>query len=100
MASRELACAAISLWEIGMLVEKGRIPVPAPVDEFLETMITNFALNVLPITPAIAAVATSGRIAVKDPFDRLIGATALVHRAVLVTRDQKLTQVPGLLTVW
>lgn len=35
-----------------------------------------------------------------DPADRLIAAMALVHRAPLITADEKLHRVPGLRCVW
>ena len=99
-AQGELACADISLWEIGMLAEKGRIPLPAPLEEFIDTLLLARAIEVLPITPAIAAAATSCRVPVRDPSDRLIAATAIVHGATLITRDRRLTGIPGLPTVW
>jgi len=59
--SGELACADISLWEIAMLVEKGRLQVNASIEDFITAMITARDITVLPITPAIAAVAALDR---------------------------------------
>ena len=36
----------------------------------------------------------------QDPADRLIAATALIHRALLLTADEKLRQTPNLVTLW
>lgn len=37
---------------------------------------------------------------VKDPADRIIAATTRIHKAILVTRDQKLTDSPHVETLW
>lgn len=83
-----------------MLVENRRIPVPASTEEFIVALLTARGIEVLPITPAIATIASSGRIPWRDPFDRLIAATAIVHQATLVTRDRRLAGIAGLGTVW
>lgn len=96
----EVLCTDISLWEIAMLVEKGRLGLDVPVEEYLEKLVAALRLTVLPISPRIAALAQSGRFAQKDPADRLIGATALTLGASLVTRDTEFSQVDGLRLIW
>ncbi len=96
----DLACADISLWEIAMLLEKGRLQVDAEPEEFLDTLMAARHLSILPITPAIAALSASDTLPFGDPADRLIAATAIAHRAPLVTKDERLTGLPGLPTIW
>lgn len=96
----DLACADISLWEIAMLMEKGRLEVNASIEDFLSNVIAARHLNVLPVTPAIAAISASGSVPVGDPADRLIAATAISHRATLITKDERLTGLPNLPTIW
>lgn len=96
----ELACADISLWEIAMLMEKGRLQVDASMEEFITAMITARNITVLPITPAIAAVAASHRVPRGDPADRLIAGTAMVLGSALITKDRRLVGIPGLPTIW
>jgi len=55
---------------------------------------------VQPITPAIAQASQDERFMHGDPADRIIGATALVLNATLVTADCQLQQVAGLRCVW
>jgi PIN domain nuclease of toxin-antitoxin system len=98
--SGELACADISLWEIGMLIQKGRLAVVPDAREFLETMVRSRGLRVFPITAEIAALADSDAMPRGDPADRLIAATAITHGAPLVTKDKQLAKVPGLRTIW
>jgi len=66
----------------------------------MEDIVESLGLNILPLTPAIAALAESGIVAHGDPTDRLIAATALAHRVPLITADQKLRTTPGLRCIW
>lgn len=97
----EVLCADISLWEIAMLADKGRLELGVvPVEEYLDKVIAALGLTVLPISPRIVALAQSGRFVQKDPADRLIGATALVLGAPLITRDAEFSQIDGLRLIW
>ena len=95
-----LACADISLWEMAMLVERGRIQSPLPVDVFLGKLCKALMLQVLPITPGIAALAQDARFAHGDPADRLIAATAVAHDLDLMTADRVLQRLRHVRTVW
>jgi PIN domain nuclease of toxin-antitoxin system len=102
MAEGKLACAAISFWEIAVLFRKNRLALPAqhsPVS-YMEDIIDSLGLTILPLTPAIAALAESGIVTHGDPGDRLIAATALAHQAPLITADEKLRSIPGLRYIW
>jgi PIN domain nuclease of toxin-antitoxin system len=55
---------------------------------------------VLPIDPAIAALAQSARFAHGDPADRIIGATALRRNPQLISADSRLQNVKGLKVIW
>jgi PIN domain nuclease of toxin-antitoxin system len=97
--ARELGCCDISLWEIAMLAERGRIDVGTDIVRFLHLALTARSLHVLAITPEIAALSVSLGLH-GDPADRLIAATAIHHDAELVTSDQRLRNAPRVRTVW
>ena len=98
----ELAIADITLWELALLRERGRLLLPADVDaDFnLKQLLAALRLQVLPITPEIALLSRSDLFLHGDPADRLIGATALQLGAPLITADTKLRALPGLHSVW
>jgi len=102
LAEGNLACAAISFWEIALLFRKNRLVLPTQhtPSSYMEDIVESLGLNILPLTPAIAALAESGIIAHGDPADRLIAATALAHSAPLITADQKLRTTPSLRCIW
>lgn len=99
-AEDDLACSDISLWEIAMLISKDRLDPGVPVAEFIDLALTSRSIQVLPITSDIAELAVSfdDRVGA-DPADRLIAATAVHHRAVLVTSDKDLKKARLSVTV-
>jgi PIN domain nuclease of toxin-antitoxin system len=98
-SSNSLSCADISLWEIAMLVEHGRLHPGCDVRKYIELVLVSRNLQVLPITPSIAALSASVRIH-GDPADRLIAATTIEHNAKLITADRKLLEAEFVPTVW
>jgi PIN domain nuclease of toxin-antitoxin system len=101
-AAGKLACSDISLWEIAMLYSRGRINQQAGVSSsaYIQDILTAMNMAVLPITAEIAELSQSGLFIHGDPADRIIGATAMAHRAQLVTADEKLRITPGLRCIW
>ena len=99
-AEDDLACADTSLWETAMLIARGRIDPGMTAHEFLNDMIVARHIRTLAITPDIAILAQSDVFAYGDPADRLIAATAQLHRAVLVTSDAKLRKLSLVSTIW
>lgn len=101
-AQGDLACCGISFWEIALLFRKNRLVFPprhTPVT-YMDDIVCALGLTVVSLTPAIAALAESGIVSHADPADRLIAATALQHRAPLITADEKLRATPGLICIW
>lgn len=102
ISNGQLAMADISLWEIAMLFGRGRLNVPAEMTslEYIDDLITAYRIRVLPISASIAIAAQAPLFKHGDPADRLIAATALVHKAPLLTRDKQLRCITELETPW
>lgn len=83
-----------------MLAAKKRITIPVAVDQFLEELIQALRLQILPISPAVAAKAQNSMFEHGDPADRLIAATAIHYSAQLISADRKLARVAGLNVLW
>ena len=95
-----LACSDISLWEIAMLISKGRLDPGTDALTFLRLLHSARQIRVILITPEIAACASSSLFVHGDPADRIIAATAIVYKAELVTCDRHLSEVKGLRVIW
>lgn len=93
--------ADISLREVASLIEGGQVELDREPSEWLEQAVEELSLEVVPISPAIAA--RSVRIAQnfhRDPGDQLIAATAIELDVPLVTADERLRASPALRTIW
>ncbi|MBK8101412.1 MAG: type II toxin-antitoxin system VapC family toxin [Planctomycetes bacterium] len=88
-AAPAVAVAAISMWEVAMLSSRGRVVLDRPAREWLQVALAQDRVTLLPLTPEIACLATELAIH-GDPADRIILATARIHRARLVTKDEAL----------
>jgi PIN domain nuclease of toxin-antitoxin system len=96
-----LACCDISLWEIAMLIAKGRLDPGTDSQKFIRLVLMARNIKVLPITVEIATKSAQPRFCPHgDPADRIIAASTIINKAKLVTSDQKLTTIAGLHIVW
>jgi PIN domain nuclease of toxin-antitoxin system len=94
-----VAIAAITLWELAMLVSRGRIQAYGTVEASVRLLIEGVVIKQL--NPEIAALAVElPEEYSSDPADRLIGATAIIEGLPLVTRDQKIRASSRLKTIW
>jgi PIN domain nuclease of toxin-antitoxin system len=96
-----LLVAAISCWEVAMLVAHGRIGFDRDVDLWIKHALVVPGIRLEPLTPTIAVRSTRlPGAAPKDPADRMIAATALEYGIPLVTRDRELKGYPHIRTIW
>jgi PIN domain nuclease of toxin-antitoxin system len=83
-----LYVAAITPWEVAMLLQRGKIRVSSPVLEFITGCLRETQTAVAPFEPAVAVDAVElPAWDHRDPADRMIVATGRSLGAVLVTRD-------------
>lgn len=100
--TRETDTLAISdktLWELAMMISRNYVRVRTSTRDFLQEVEKHF--RVLPISAAIAerSMLFSPRYP-KDPSDRIIGATALVHSLQLVTADEDIRSSGEVPCLW
>jgi PIN domain nuclease of toxin-antitoxin system len=94
-----LVIAAITLWELAMLVFRGRIQGYGTVDASVRLLTEGVIIK--PITAEIAAIAAQFPPDFPpDPADRLIAATARAEGLPLVTRDERLRESQLVQTIW
>jgi PIN domain nuclease of toxin-antitoxin system len=92
--------SAISAFEAGQKVSSGKLFLSKPVDEWFAGMLRRHQLKELPVSGIIAARATLLPAIHRDPFDRILIATAQHHSLALLTPDKFMAQYPNLKTIW
>lgn len=88
--SRPVLCD-ISIWEVAMLVQLGRLHLEDDLDDWLRIAVAPATVEVRGITPAVA-VAMNRLPATfhQDPADRLIVAAARAYGLPVATHDQRI----------
>ena len=96
-----IAIASITLWEVAMLVARGRVLPHGTPDAWLRSLVDRSGVLVQEITATVAVLASHFPAEFPaDPADRLIAATARAHAAPLVSRDTGLRASPLIETIW
>lgn len=92
--------SVVSVFEIAQKVRLGKWPeMESRVPGLIGASEWQFA-RLCDITPEIAHLAGTLAWPHRDPFDRLIAATALVHGWVLVSADTAFDTLIGLRRIW
>lgn len=94
----QLAISDVTLQETGLLLQSGRITFRGSPAQVLGHLLE--FVQVLPLSLPIAIAAPALRLPHGDQFDRIIAATAKVHKLVLVTKDANITDARIVTTVW
>lgn len=80
----------ISVWELGMLGQKGRVRMSGGVGAWLARALEAFPVREAPLTGAVARRSLEIELEHRDPADRFLAATALVYGLELLTVDRRL----------
>jgi PIN domain nuclease of toxin-antitoxin system len=82
----------ISCYEIALAHQKGRIKLPSTAQNWFQDALTPAGIEIFPLNANIATCAVNLSPAHKDPFDRLIIATALELGAKLASINRVFSQ--------
>jgi PIN domain nuclease of toxin-antitoxin system len=86
--SNEVYLSVVSVWEALVKYQIGKLPLPVPPDEYLETSrithrITDLALDRQSVSYLLSLPSHH-----RDPFDRMLICQALAHQLTIVTNDE------------
>lgn len=96
-----LIMSDITIWEIAMLVNKGRLKIDSTTSHFINLYMQTRNVSVVQISPEIAELSVNFDHTInKDPADRIISATSVIHNAQLITADQNLISSNSVNTIW
>ena len=91
-SNNELWLSPISVWELLMLIERGRVEVDGNPVEWVTDALEAVPLREAPLTHQVAVESRQLRLKVEDPADRFLAATAKIYDLTLVTADRGLTR--------
>ena len=93
--------SSVSIWEIGMLMRKGRLALPASLSDWVRTVEAIPLLRFEPVGNSVAVDSVQlPDFTHPDPADRLIVATARALDATLITKDQVLRRYRHVRSLW
>jgi PIN domain nuclease of toxin-antitoxin system len=92
-ARESLLLSAISVWELAMLEDTGKVQLPEPVEEWIASALADLRIQLIDLSADILvhSVRLPGNLH-KDPADRIIIATAQKLQALIVTKDQRMIE--------
>ncbi len=95
-AENQLWLSPISVWELLMLTQKGRVQLNEDAVAWSRRTLEQLQLHEAPLTTEVALETSTLNLAHSDPSDRLIAASAKVFEMTLVTADEKLIAASGI----
>jgi PIN domain nuclease of toxin-antitoxin system len=92
--------SSISIWEIGIKVQRGKLEIGIPLAEFLRRMEHSAVIEFVPVDVTIWMRSFALKWEHRDPADRVIVATALMKGVPLLTKDDRIRCAGVVSTVW
>ena len=86
--SNEVYLSVVSVWEILVKYQIGKLPLPATADEFIEESRSAHRMADLPLDRKAVSRLLSLPMHHRDPFDRMLICQALDHDLTIVTSDE------------
>ena len=97
--ANELWLSPLSVWEVLVLSEKGRISLSTAADEWRAEALKKVPMKERPITLEVTLQMGGVRLPHRDPVDHFLAATARLFDLTLVTADTRLLAGRGFLTL-
>jgi PIN domain nuclease of toxin-antitoxin system len=88
--ANELWFSPISVWEILLLAEKGRISLGDSIEKSVREMFRRLPLNEATLNHEVAIQSRFIHLPHQDPADRFLVTTAIVYGFTLVTADSRI----------
>jgi PIN domain nuclease of toxin-antitoxin system len=96
-----LLVSAISVWEIAVKSNLGKLVLPLPIDEWYQLAQTHSGVVIEPLSPIDAIASTQlPEDFHKDPADRILVAIARRYEIPIITCDAKILNYPHVKTIW
>ena len=92
--------SAISIWELGVKVQRGKLDLGISIAEFTRRIEKSGIIELLPVNTTTWLRSLELAWDHRDPADRVIVATAILQDLPLVTADTEIQRFGGISCVW
>ena len=92
--------SSISVWELGIKIQRGKLDLGVDIVEFARRVRMSGVVELLPVDTATWLRSLALEWDHRDPADRVIVATALLHDVPVLTKDETIHAFEGVSTLW
>jgi PIN domain nuclease of toxin-antitoxin system len=92
--SNEVFLSVVSVWEILVKHQLGKLPLPGPADDYIRDRREKHQIGSLALEEASLHYLLRLPMHHRDPFDRMLICQALHHNMDIVTIDQEFSSYP------
>lgn len=90
--TNEIWFSVASVWEIGIKVAIGKLPLPEQIDDYISSRMIQLGARSLEITASHALQAAALPLLHRDPFDRMLIAQSKMEAMTIVSADSMFDQ--------
>lgn len=90
----------VSAWEAAIKIKLGKLQLSQPPQSWFQGLCQHYHLTELPLHTALLCAAADLPLIHRDPFDRVLIATAIERNLIILTSDQTIPTYPGAFTLW
>jgi PIN domain nuclease of toxin-antitoxin system len=98
--THEVWFSVASVWEIGIKVAIGKLPLPEPVDSYIASRMGQLRARSLEISATHALRAAALPLHHQDPFDRMLIAQSQSQDMTIVSADAMFGQYRDVFILW
>jgi PIN domain nuclease of toxin-antitoxin system len=95
-----LFISSITAVETGLLANAGKVSLPCSCEYFFQKNLKHFRIHEIPVDVEIGIASTKLPPIHRDPFDRILIATAQKHKMIILTKDRIIPTYPKVKAVW
>ena len=92
--------SSISVWELGVKIQRGKLDLGIDIDEFVRRLRMSGVVELLPVDATVWLRSLALDWDHGDPADRVIVATALLNDVPVLTKDETIHAFEGINALW
>lgn len=99
-AATDVHVSLVTLWEVAIKVKTGKLHLERQPEDWFHRTLRLYKIQEIPLSSQLLCQAADLPLIHRDPFDRLLIATARLHNLTILTSDRIIPTYPGVKVVW